>query len=119
LGNAVSRIAKLAENSGLEFETENLDWFPEVEQEFKEYRFDKALERVWGEITLIDQTINTEKTWELEGEKLQQSLTVLVNKIRQIAFNLQPFLPETADKIAKQFTGPKIQSATALFPRLK
>jgi len=42
-----------------------------------------------------------------------------VSKIRTISFNLSAFLPETAEKIEKQFKGPKIKSGSPLFPRLK
>jgi len=51
-----------------------------------------------------------------------------VKRIQIIAFNLQPFLPETAEKILKQFSGEinrgtiptsvGIKSAPPLFPRL-
>jgi methionyl-tRNA synthetase len=46
-------------------------------------------------------------------------LEKLVREIRQISFNLQPFLPKTAEKIEKQFEGPKIKSEKPLFPRIK
>jgi len=45
-------------------------------------------------------------------------LKKLVNEIRQINGALKPFLPETTEKIEKQFAGPKIKSEKPLFPRI-
>jgi hypothetical protein len=41
----------------------------------------------------------------------------LSKQIRTIAHNLQPFLPETSEKILKQFSG-KIKAGQPLFPRI-
>ena len=119
LGNTVSRVAKLAENSGLEFSTEDLRWFDEVKSSLEEYRFDKAIEKIWSELTQVDQRINLEKPWELQGDTLQVKLISYIKSIRQIAFNLKPFLPQTADKIEAQFKGSKIKASSPLFPRLQ
>ena len=70
-------------------------------------------------IGLIDKTLNEDKPWELSGDKLKDALEKQVIRIRQLAFDLQSFLPETSAKILKQFAGPKIISEEALFPRLK
>lgn len=53
-----------------------------------------------------------------EGEKLNKVLTKLVDDIREIAFNLEPFIPESALKIKEQFKGPKIKALSPLFPRI-
>ena len=52
-----------------------------------------------------------------KGVDVKKSLSEYVETINQIGFNLQPFLPQTAEKIIKQFSG-KIKSAESLFPRL-
>lgn len=118
LGNLVSRVAKLCENSQLDFKEQEINLIPSVEKELSEYRFDLAIKEVWSAISQTDQFINEEKPWEKEGEELEKILTHLVSHIRTIAYNLKPFLPETAKKIEEQFKGPKIQSSTGLFPRL-
>jgi methionyl-tRNA synthetase len=82
-----------------------------------EFKFNEALNHIWGEIAEADKKINQEKPWELSGEKAQEVLLDLVKKIQHIAHNLQPFLPETSQKILTQFSG-KIKSATPLFPRI-
>ena len=117
LGNLVSRVAKLCEtNCVIGSETkQSLD--PKMTVHLENYKFNEALSHIWGEITDADKKVNKEKPWELTGEKLNQVLLDLVARIQHIAFNLQPFLPETSEKILKQFSG-KIKSGSPLFPRI-
>lgn len=120
LGNLVSRVAKLCENPGLELEKEKIKKIDDhVSKSFEEFRFDQALKIIWDKITETDKYINENEPWKLQGDKLKEVLTFAVNSLRSIAYCLVPFLPETAEKIEKQFTGPKIKSAEPLFPRLK
>ena len=55
----------------------------------------------------------------LKGKVKDKVLVELVERVRQIATDLRPFLPETAEKIEKQFKGPTIKSQKPLFPRLR
>jgi len=58
--------------------------------------------------------------WKIKEEKeLKTVLQEAIDNIRQIAYELQPFLPETSSKIKEQFKEPKIKSEKSLFPRLK
>ena len=119
LGNLVSRVAKLAEKSGFEFNSRETKIYNEVEKSLSEYRFDLALKYVWEKVTLVDQAINKDEPWKLEGEELKTRLQYYLEEIAEIALNLKPFLPETVEKIAKIFGSPVIKSGEALFPRLK
>jgi len=65
-----------------------------------------------------DKYISENEPWKLEGEKLSEVLNRAVGSIKFIAHGLLPFLPETAQKIEKQFAGPKITAQPPLFPRL-
>lgn len=118
LGNLISRVAKLCESSNKDFETSKPSLFEKVEDSINDYRFDLALYTIWARISELDQEINIKKPWEKEGDKLYQILKPIVSEIQKIAFNLKPFLPETADKIEKQYTQSKIKSGKPLFPRL-
>lgn len=117
LGNLVARVAKLCEQHGITGSNDLNQWNKEVEKSLQQYKFNEALTIIWKEITEADKKVNQEKPWELSGEKAKRILEDLVKRIQQIAFNLQPFLPETADKILKQFSG-QIKSAPPLFPRI-
>ena len=119
LGNLVSRVAKLCESSNKEFVKKKPNLYKKVEDSINDYRFDLALSAIWERGSELDQEINTKKPWEKNGNELYQILSPIVSEIQNIAFNLKPFLPETAEKIEKQFKGPKIKSAEPLFPRLR
>lgn len=119
LGNLVARVAKLCQTSGFKFKPDNPPGFrSEVKKQLDRYRFDLALAEIWKKISEVDLQIEKERPWELSGNKLKAVLTELVAHIRQIGYELQPFIPETSEKILKQFKGPSITSSKSLFPRL-
>lgn len=117
LGNLVARVAKLCEQNEITAPEAPKEFDPKMTKHLEEYRFNEALNHIWGEIADADKKINKEEPWKLTGEKLKEVLLDLVKRIQHIAFNLQPFLPETAEKILKQFSG-QIKSEKPLFPRL-
>jgi len=119
LGNLVARIAKLCEKSDFDFKATKSQIYPQIKKSLDQFQFDEALSLVWKEIGFCDKLIDREKPWELSGKKLKTVLEKLVKEIRQISYNLKPSLPETAEKIEKQFKGPKIKSEKPLFPRLR
>lgn len=120
LGNLVARVAKLCEKSGHTFvfvepKIDNNKTFTLLEQ----FNFNEALQTLWqSEIRWLDQDINKKEPWKLQGKELEDLLTVYVNKLRLIAKLLEPFLPQTAQKIAEQFKGPTIVAGKSLFPRI-
>jgi len=121
LGNLVARVAKLCELNKISAHEPRGGFFDkEVVNHLERYRFDNALESIWKKISALDTLINRHKLWENTKEKGKTKVLLeIVKSIRQIAFNLKPFLPETAEKIESQFKGPKIKSEKPLFPRLK
>lgn len=118
LGNLVSRVAKLCEKSGFKFKSEKTKFDEKIGRALGGYRFDEALKIIWEEVTETDRFINEEEPWKLTGRQLEKILNHLVGHIRTIALNLEPFLPETAERIKKQFRGPKIVAEGQVFPRL-
>lgn len=117
LGNLVSRVARLCEKINFEAEDFEKKFDPEVEKLLKEYKFNEALSWIWKIIQRENQRINETKPWELKDLEAKEVLEELVRLIQDIAFNLKPFLPETAEKILKQFSG-QIKSQPPLFPRI-
>lgn len=117
LGNLVARVAKLCEQSSIEAPITPKGFDPKMIVHLESYKFNEALNHIWGEITLADRKVNDEKPWKLSDKQLETVLLNLITRIQNIAFNLQPFLPQTAEKILKQFTG-KIKSSAPLFPRI-
>lgn len=122
LGNLVSRVAKLSETNNIEFaETKDLDKAYEEEwaKALLTYDFNIALQRIWLDISIVNEHINQESPWAIKDKtKLKEILQEDVDDIRKIAVRLKPFLPQTAEKIEIQFKGPTIKSHKPLFPRL-
>jgi methionyl-tRNA synthetase len=120
LGNLVSRVAKLCEREGLTGLPKNDPVsYSLIERSLEEYRFDEALSNVWSKISIIDGLISSNEPWKITDKKdLKEKLENYVAEILSISYHLRPFLPETAEKIEKQFKGPKIKAEAPLFPRL-
>ena len=135
LGNLVARVATLGEkvspitfDFGKDFE---LDIKAETERVFKNYekyiekiRLNETLAEIWKLVSYADKYINENKPWSIVDEKALKY--VIINAgyvIGTIANLLQPFLPETAERILKQvnFSGNElvISKKEQLFPRLK
>lgn len=117
LGNLVSRVAKLCEKCDLTATQSYFVWCSDAEKALSEYKFNEALQAVWVLVSQTDKKINEEQPWTLEGDQLKEKLEDYIKRIQEIAFNLRPLLPETAEKILNQFSG-KVKSSAPLFPRI-
>jgi len=117
LGNLVARIAKLAEKANFVLEPRTYNLEPYLKSQLDVFRFDLALEFLWQNITLLNQKVDLNKPWALDDNNLKKFIAEIAPEISNLAYNLQPFIPETAQKILKQFSGP-IKSGPALFPRV-
>ncbi len=122
LGNLVARVATLASRTENKYQKLNIKItdkkFKDYHLSFKRYQFNEALTFIWEKISQADKQIDRKHPWTLKGKELEKVLQPLVKEIQEIALLLKPFLPETAEKIEKQFSGPKVKSAKPLFPRL-
>jgi methionyl-tRNA synthetase len=125
LGNLVSRTANMIEKNGgkiKNLKSKEPNKLKIKNQEIDEYRFDLALKEINNQITEADQLIDKEKPWELaksDPAKAAEILSEVAGRIINIALELKPFLPETADKIEKIFTAKKIKKPIEpLFKRI-
>ncbi len=117
LGNMIARIAKLAEKNGYESKTIKPALFTDLKNHLDNFRFDFAIEVLWQKIKGLDVEIDKAEPWKLGEKELKEFLDKIIPEIQNLAFNLQPFLPETAERILKQFSG-KVVSQPSLFPRI-
>jgi methionyl-tRNA synthetase len=118
LGNLASRVATLAANCGVgsvkapeSFEQEFADLMAETS-------IDAALAWVGELVRAADGYLTETKPWQTEGEEKQRLVGEAVEKVLQIAYHLQPFMPETAEKLLATFSAEKIEKIAPLFPRL-
>ncbi|MBI4990514.1 methionine--tRNA ligase [Candidatus Gottesmanbacteria bacterium] len=126
LGNLVARVAKLCDTSGSVHELTSIPrkLKKPVSTNLEKFNFDKALGYIWSSdikwgLKWLDKDINESKPWQIKDKKLLYlKLHLYVENILDIAYNLQTFLPTTAEKILKQFKGPIIKFQPPLFPRI-
>lgn len=118
LGNLVSRLTKLIETHKPIYEKSAIDDFsPHVKDAFLRFQLDEALTRIWIQIKTLDRKLNEWEPWKKTGIERASNWIELTSGIRQVAYDLQPFLPETAEKILSQFSG-VIIAQEPLFPRI-
>ncbi|MBU1164000.1 methionine--tRNA ligase [Patescibacteria group bacterium] len=126
LGNLVNRVSNLVEQGGIKIKNNrtknNHKLTKEIEKLMQEYAFDSVLKLIWQEISKLDKLINDTKPWMLAKEgktkELEKVLTLAVHGIINIGNNIEPFLPQTSEKIIKQFSAKNIKKQKALFPRI-
>ncbi len=122
LGNLISRIAKIASNTGFSYKNQNsfkqiIEKNPDYKKAILAYDLSATLTYVLSKTTQVNLYIDTQKPWQLSpGEKLDSVLNKCSNEICEIAFLLMPFTPKTSENILNQFSG-RIKSQKPLFPR--
>lgn len=99
----------------------------EYHEAVAQFRLHDALADIWAKIALLNAYINEREPWKQAGEDRQETLGVAATGIAHIAWLLQPFLPDTAEKIAAVLGVPlaewpdgqliRIVKGEPLFPR--
>ena len=118
LGNLVARVSALCEKVEKPFVVGKVRKDRHIDNALERLRPDQALDKIWEHIKNTDQYLSEAKPWEHSGEELFEILRTAVEDIRIVGYYLQAFLPETADKINKEFGKEKITKlANNLFPR--
>ncbi len=84
--------------------------------------FSLALEYSWGLINMANKYIEDTKPWNLvkenKAEELKSFIRLLVDVIREVADQICPFMPQTAESIIEQLGKDKIKKGKPLFPRI-
>ncbi len=85
--------------------------------------FSRALEGIWELIGTANKYIEDTKPWNLAKENREEDLKVfiriLVNVIREVADELEIFMPRTAGLIKEQAGSDSIKKGAPLFPRIE
>jgi len=145
IGNLVSRVITMAAKSNSKFQIlkepvraagRREGWSPKqisnpkfktitnktwknYRKALNEFKFNEALISIWELISFCDKYIEKERPWE-ESKKQKEVIDNLLFAINNIAEMLQPFLPETSEKIFKNIRqlAEKTKKAKPLFPRI-
>lgn len=124
LGNLVARVITLGakfriQNKGVKIANQNLksavkDTQKQYKKALREFRFNETLVAIWELISFCDRYIEKERPWEKSKEQ-KRVIGDLLLIILEIAKLLEPFLPETSEKIINQL---KTKKSRSLFPRI-
>lgn len=118
LGNLVSRVAGLIEKNGIEKSENKLIKklkIKEIEKSIKDFKFDKTLNEIFAFIDVCNEYVQSKKIWETKDKKALYELKESILKISEL---LSPFIPESAEKIKKQFSAKKIKKGEILFKKI-
>lgn len=136
LGNLVSRVAGLIEKIGIE-ESDNFQILNKhlmgdptskkideiknsrlelINSYMEEFRTDKALNEIFAFIDICNEYVQKTQPWKTNDKKILYELKESILKIAEL---LSPFLPETSQKIIKQFKANKIKKSSYLFERIE
>lgn len=120
LGNLVQRVIIMANKYQVSWQYRTIiKSFKQIDLAIERLNFDAALNFIWQMITEANQKIALEKPWELKDknpQKLNEVIVQMMNTLSQIAYQIEPFLPETAWSIVDQL---KSRKPYQLFPRKK
>ncbi|MFZ2025455.1 MAG: methionine--tRNA ligase [Microgenomates group bacterium] len=120
LGNLTSRVAKLS--GSITYDKQHVSYKIVFTGEYKkaidEFRLHDAVNFIWEKIKITDKLINDKEPWRLTEIERTPVIKEAVSQIIIIATMLAPFLPETSEKILKQFQESTITSEPPMFPRI-
>lgn len=120
LSNLVARVTTMAEKEGIRGQGSEFRGIrKEIIQKVGEYKFNEAMGLIWEEIRRADELINQKEVWKLIGDEKSKALRELVEIIREVGVDLQPFMPETSENILAIFGKETIIRGENLFDRLR
>ncbi|MDR0953696.1 MAG: methionine--tRNA ligase [Elusimicrobiota bacterium] len=132
LGNLLSRTLNMAAKTVVEIPqnyTEKSNLLAKAQETNKTYfeqmdnlAFDKALDSVWFLIGDMNKYIDETKPWMLaksEPEKAKAILLELIFALKSVVGWISPFMPKTAEEMARRLAVGPIEKYAPLFPRIE
>lgn len=120
LGNLVQRTIIMANQYKINWQYQTVTKpLRLIDQAIEDLKFERALNLIWEIINEANKKIDAEKPWELaktNPERLEEVIRELLISISQIAYQIDPFMPETAWSIIEQL---KSLKPYPIFPRKK
>ncbi len=129
LGNLVSRVTTLVEKylggvipQGTLPDHEVPENNNDIDALIEGYRFHEALAEIWKEVARANKIVDETKLWELGKTDLDEFARVakeVLVIIEEVAEQLLPFIPTSAQKILDSLRVEKITKGEPLFPRVE
>ena len=120
LGNLVSRIIKLKAKFKIKIQIPKSNFEnKKLEKILKEVKIKEFLEAVWEKVAWANKYIEERRLWELVKNNPKEGKRVLLEILSllfEIAYLIQPVMPETSEKIFYQINTGK---GEILFPRVE
>lgn len=116
LGNSVLRITTLAEKDNLTVEKNQEPSIDKFLPLIESFQFNNLLELIWKDVKQLNKNIDDFAPWKKTPEERKDFLVSALQTLYSVGWQLQPFLPETAEKIMSSTTG-RIKKPTPLFPK--
>lgn len=122
LGNLVARVSNMLEKNKIKIDIKagsDKGLISSFQEKVEAYQFDEALKVLWDELKKDDEFLSEQQPWKMQDlEEIKKTLEPTAQSILNIAQLLEPFLPEAAGKIIKQFSAKQIKKSGSLFPRI-
>jgi methionyl-tRNA synthetase len=129
IGNLTARIIALGiknqelgiknQDKNSEFEIKTKDAWNNYENLLNSFKLNEAMETVRKFMSVCDEYIEINKPWELDGKKKDEIIYNLLESLRQIAWMIYPFMPETSNKIFAQLFADENERKNELNKTLK
>lgn len=125
LGNAVQRTTAMIEK----YQRGVIGTIPvaqhdstPIAESIEQCRFDRALDQIWDQVRGLNQYIDEEKPWAIaktdDADHLREVLAYQAGCLLEIAELLEPFLPDTSQKIKSVFAEGVVRPIEGtLFPK--
>jgi methionyl-tRNA synthetase len=120
LGNLTSRILKMAISNDISLISPITTY--QSNQLLVKFEFQKVVDQIWQKIKVCDEYIQKTEPFKIiktDKNKAEKDIKYLLSELYNIALSLQPFLPQTSEKILQVLKEPKLENILKLFPRIE
>ena len=123
LGNLAARVMQLAE-SNLDKpvfagdETFVFTYSPQIQEAMRGYDLNTVMDSIWGAVSQVDQVMQKDQPFKVVKEDKSRGAEMIANMVKQLAWiakAIEPFMPDTSEKILKAVMANK--KPENLFPR--
>jgi len=122
LGNLVTRLTNLAYQDNLTFNKPDEKIIKNnlltLEKLIDRFQFNEAANLIWEEVKTLNKQIDVYSPWKKKPDERKNFLNQSLTNLYLIAKKLEPFLPQTAQKIIDGLSL-KVSKIPPLFPKIK
>jgi methionyl-tRNA synthetase len=110
LGNLASRTSKLCD--GLELTAPiSPKYSKNVGSLIDAFQLKDAFDVIWTRVAELNKTLTDKKPWELEVVEKTKMMSEIRNALLQVAYDLQPFMPSTAELLVKHLSQSQLKQS--------